>query len=921
MEGRWLGILVLAICLVIGPLLGVLGTSPFEWRQEDNFDDVMYRMMEVTAGNCMSKPREVLYLPDETVSQLPRFNRLLSSIIYPNRTDLLHLHNMALNRAFFYSYMNQRLNKSEIDFPMQPGLMYHYFSAAADVTANEYFINGSALYYDSNSCYANWFRDLKFNSTLPLFGPSAYRFDDYNDPTNWLREPTNRTVDILDYGAGPQSDYTKKSYKTNEWYDLWLPDGPDQAGKDSVRKHPYDFKIKYANGTGNFISGDDMDEEGLAYTFYGPPSPGQNDVENLPVVYTQPYFDCGRSNKWIVSAVSPVVDFVPRYLEWFHLRRFRFTALSVQDMDFLNIDFNPCPHYGRDTRSYFQDTAKCKPTTMCEPLYGWGFRRGGYQCVCRSGTRYPEWQRRPFQGADIESATEEEYKNGFNCEQVGLRMVMPVIRGNETQGTPYTVAGRKKREVDARAESWDPPAWVKKHTNRAAKSTSSIIKSHIQSSKTRLLRMAGLEEVEASGSLKMHITARKDYHPGQLRASLKSTSIRQKLSPRYKRDTSHHRSKRQAFDEEAWGRMNHILEHKETVTRHNCKSYINEDLELPGDVSYGVEKLFGNQARVALRLSHFLSNFLQNVDRFEEYGNLRGDRLLNIEQIFGEVLANVMGDLKIKGSGVFFDIDKFEGPNGERRQFFGPFAYRYNEDRGDSADRVNTQYRAVDFAGLPDNYLDKPWYRNVKERWQSNTYGLTKFTEKPMIRSDIGGRSLKKFEIFPLYYYAPSVEDGWWSAPYFDCGGYYEDWIVTYSVPFFGLNDIRSAREFKGVVMVNVKLGDLNIQQCPQEYWVPNAFKATARCDFDSTYCENLPSRGFVRGSYKCECRQGFEYAFNDRAWYFDGQTMEEEYRKMQAGTSNRYETLKCRIAGAASNTASIATILCLLFIHVFTQS
>jgi len=60
-------------------------------------------------------------------------------------------------------------------------------------------------------------------------------------------------------------------------------------------------------------------------------------------------------------------------------------------------------------------------------------------------------------------------------------------------------------------------------------------------------------------------------------------------------------------------------------------------LHLPGDVGYNVEKEFSSQARVALRLSHFLSNFLQNVDLYEEYGNLRGDRLLNIEQVFGEV--------------------------------------------------------------------------------------------------------------------------------------------------------------------------------------------------------------------------------------------------------------------------------------------
>ena len=67
---------------------------------------------------------------------------------------------------------------------------------------------------------------------------------------------------------------------------------------------------------------------------------------------------------------------------------------------------------------------------------------------------------------------------------------------------------------------------------------------------------------------------------------------------------------------------------------------------------------------------------LQNVDRYEEYGNLKGDNMLNVDQLFGEVLANVMGDLRIKGSGVFYDIDKFEGPGDEMRQFFGPKAYR-----------------------------------------------------------------------------------------------------------------------------------------------------------------------------------------------------------------------------------------------------
>jgi hypothetical protein len=306
-------------------LMGAQATGgPFDWMGYDKFDEIDDRMNSVNAENCMSKPASELRLPSETLAQLPRFNKLLSMVIYPNRTKLLHLHNMALNRAFFYSYIYQKLNYSE-GWQYQPGLMYYYFSAAADVSANEYNINGSAIMFDNNCSYANWYRNLPFNTTLPLFGPRAWRFDDYNEPTNWLREPTNTTLNLQDYGSGPQSNYSVKSYKTNQWYDLWLPDGWDKEGLDSVRKHTYDIGIKYSNETGKFTT-----DEFEAKTIFGPPSPGMRETEHLPVVWTEPYYDCGKSNRWIVSAVAPVLDQLPRYLEWFHLRRFRLVITQVQ---------------------------------------------------------------------------------------------------------------------------------------------------------------------------------------------------------------------------------------------------------------------------------------------------------------------------------------------------------------------------------------------------------------------------------------------------------------------------------------------------------------------------------------------------------------------------------------------------------------
>lgn len=47
------------------------------------------------------------------------------------------------------------------------------------------------------------------------------------------------------------------------------------------------------------------------------------------------------------------------------------------------------------------------------------------------------------------------------------------------------------------------------------------------------------------------------------------------------------------------------------VTKDNCYTMPRHNLLLAGDVAYGANKQFEPEARTALRLSHFLSNFLQ----------------------------------------------------------------------------------------------------------------------------------------------------------------------------------------------------------------------------------------------------------------------------------------------------------------------
>ena len=122
-----------------------------------------------------------------------------------------------------------------------------------------------------------------------------------------------------------------------------------------------------------------------------------------------------------------------------------------------------------------------------------------------------------------------------------------------------------------------------------------------------------------------------------------------------------------------------------------------DDLILHGDIGFGMEQQFENEARMALRLANFLSSFLQVrdcrtllqsqcmkitdnyfcfgkqiVDPTEVFsGNRIADRPLSEDQIMGETLALVLGNTKIWGAGTFWERRKF--PN---RTLFAPYAYK-----------------------------------------------------------------------------------------------------------------------------------------------------------------------------------------------------------------------------------------------------
>ncbi|XP_067167888.1 probable G-protein coupled receptor 179 [Apteryx mantelli] len=95
-----------------------------------------------------------------------------------------------------------------------------------------------------------------------------------------------------------------------------------------------------------------------------------------------------------------------------------------------------------------------------------------------------------------------------------------------------------------------------------------------------------------------------------------------------------------------------------------------------------------------------------------------------------------------------------------------------------------------------------------------------------------------------------------WSPPFLECrdGKFLPAWMVTLSSSFYGLKPDLSP-EFKGIVRLDVKLQDVQLDPCASG---PGWFADTHRCDLNSTQCVPQESRGFVLGSYVCRCKPGF---------------------------------------------------------------
>uniref|UniRef100_A0A5K3FVG2 G-protein coupled receptor 158 n=1 Tax=Mesocestoides corti TaxID=53468 RepID=A0A5K3FVG2_MESCO len=638
------------ILLTLGLILAIIpvlehgnAISPFSWYPRDNFDYIMEKMSRANPNNCKYLSEADLTLPATTISQMPKYNHIPLQVWYSNRSKLLHLHNLALNRAFFYSFILQRLNDTRTGPALLPSHIYYYFAGAADISSGPNAVNTSGIYMDTNCSYASWYVSDSVNTTFPLFAPVTRRLDNWNDETNILRIPTNDTIELTDMGAGPFNNYTAPWYKNNPYIhdtEMGIAFIPDHRGT-AIGKNQYATQTRLADINGNPI------ERIEAFNFFGPNAPGIKETF-LPVRFTRPYYDCGHSNRWIVSAVSALSDYMPRYSPIDRLRGPRMVGVTVTSMDFLRIDFNPCPPSLGNPDYFLAGTARCKPTTMCVPLSGFGFARGGYECVCQPGYRLPMQQNGPFRGIDIEQATELEYQNGFDCLPIGWREVVPheIAKDRHLQegGMDQLPQQRPRRSS---LENATQPPWYKRPLELAK--SSSVYAASLVASTLRRFGVLKRQDDQPLNDIfhKVDDTAGfRDAQPTEPPSSVRAhyrgvnatctvPGIANNVSycpaeeipvQRKRRDIDipfYYVGDGYTFNQEAYDEAIRLIASIDNVTTENCASMTSKQLQMPSGVSYGAEAQFEMEGRVALRLAHFLSAYYQNNIVGELYGNLR----------------------------------------------------------------------------------------------------------------------------------------------------------------------------------------------------------------------------------------------------------------------------------------------------------
>uniref|UniRef100_A0A183ANS5 CAP10 domain-containing protein n=1 Tax=Echinostoma caproni TaxID=27848 RepID=A0A183ANS5_9TREM len=327
----------------------------------------------------------------------------------------------------------------------------------------------------------------------------------------------------------------------------------------------------------------------------------------------------------------------------------------------------------------------------------------------------PAGQNGPFRGVDIEVATEQEYNNGFDCIPVGWREVIPEETGLKDASSTSSVV---RRSVDSgiwdRSGNTESPGvrpsdevdiGLHMPTEYGPNGLPETVLNSITEDPGKLDQLRPISELFVENHTVPGYRSVSHLLPLEpsdmpILASLLSRST-DKSSPVYYGPRNREvpsdadnqtewekplrREKRDwdvpfytvgegtVFNSDRFFEVHRLIAHAKKVTSKNCDLMTADQLEFPGEVSYGAEKQFEMVGRTALRLSHFLSAYYQN-------------------NVVGEVYGSLL---------MFTDHD------GVTWDLFAPYAYKPvgSTQAVEAIDMSVNTFR---------DYVEKPWFRTLK---------------------------------------------------------------------------------------------------------------------------------------------------------------------------------------------------------------
>ncbi|GAV02854.1 hypothetical protein RvY_13368 [Ramazzottius varieornatus] len=279
------------------------------------------------------------------------------------------------------------------------------------------------------------------------------------------------------------------------------------------------------------------------------------------------------------------------------------------------------------------------------------------------------------------------------------------------------------------------------------------------------------------------------------------------------------------------------------------------------------------QANAAVRLSNLLTHWFMingsGADMTDELLFAMTRTTIEIETLaFGSAIAFEPG--------LYRNMDKF-------------CAYSFHTG--------NTTIKSHDIS-VEYDYFPSEWYLGCKQKFLNNTNVLKDNVTLRLSGYNSNGTKVHKI---PVTFPEPRMEydDGFWTRPYFDCGGG-DIWMITFNSPVLAV--LNSSLTFAGVATVDIALNILDIDQCDAtsdaKKIALNVFRGTHHCKPSST-CVPKTGLGFRRGTYQCTCRPGYYFPnASSSTKAFSGFDVEDAYAAWVMNGSaeyfNYYDCLPC---------------------------